>query len=145
MDFIDKVRLVSIPRLNCANPTNVEADSWYPSSNLYACPSGKAQNPPCSSLNSFTTCPAGCYELMLSLTTPAGDTSYFTNLDQRYGGTNCNYFIFITNLHENWNIPRKADMNGVITSLNTLTTHVTDYDNSFKSVQASLTSFKSIL
>ena len=82
---------------------------------------------------------------MLSLTTPAGDTSYATTLGQRFGGTSCNYYTFIKNLHENWNVPRKADMNGVITSLNTLTTHVTDYDNSFKSVQASLTSYKSIL
>lgn len=82
---------------------------------------------------------------MLSLTTPAGDTSYATTLDQRYGGSSCNYYVFIKNLHDKWNVPRKADMNGVITSLNTLTTYVTDYDNSFKSVQSSLTSFKNIL
>jgi hypothetical protein len=99
LSFIDKVRLVTIPRLNCLNPTNVEADSWYPSSTLYPCPSGKAINPPCNDLSSFTACPAGCYELMVSLTTPAGDTSYTTTLAQRYGGINCNYFIFIKNLH----------------------------------------------
>jgi hypothetical protein len=144
INFIDGVRLVSYPTLNCTNPTNVLADSWMPSYTLYNCPASKSQNNPCSNLASTSTCAFGCYEIMNELESAAGDTSYSTTLQSRYG-LNCNYYTFIKGLEDNWNVPRKAKMNTVLTSMNTLLTDVTDYDNFFKQVQANVTTFSTIL
>ncbi len=68
-----------------------------PSYTLYTCPSGKAQNSPCGNLGIITTCPNGCYEIMKELESAAGDTSYITTLQTRYGAT-CNYYTYIKNL-----------------------------------------------
>jgi hypothetical protein len=81
---------------------------------------------------------------MNELESAAGDTSYSTTLQTRYGAT-CNYYTFIKNLELNWNVPRKASMNAVLGSLSTLQADVTSYDNSFKGVQANLTTFATIL
>jgi hypothetical protein len=142
--FIDGVRLTSYSLLNCVNPTNVLADSWMPSYTLYNCPSGKAQNGPCNNLASTTTCPYGCYEIMSQLESAAGDTSFITNLQTRYGSS-CNYYTFIVNLENNWNVIRKNKMNTVLSSLTALLTGVTDYDNTFKNIQANITTFSTIL
>lgn len=96
LNFIDGVRLITYPPLNC-NPSAVNDDSWMPSYDLYTCPAGKAQNNPCANLASTATCPAGCYEVMNQLESTAGDTSYATSLQTRYGAS-CNYYTFIRRL-----------------------------------------------
>lgn len=142
-NFIQAVRLVTYTPTNCVN-TNVNADSWMPSYTLYTCPSGKSQNSPCGNLASTSTCPNGCYEIMNQLESAAGDTNYLSSLQTRYGAS-CNYFNYIKNLEVNWNGPRKDDMNAVIAKLNILKTDVTSYDTAFQTVQASLSTFSTIL
>lgn len=79
---------------------------------------------------------------------PSGDPSYTTTLATRYdtsGGTSCNYYQYIINLHDNWNIIRMNKMdtfNGSIISLKTI---VDDYTTKVSSVKANLNSFKTTL
>jgi hypothetical protein len=117
-----------------------------PSFALYSCPGGKASNAPCLNLDVMATCAAGCYEIMQQMESSSGDSSYATTLSIRYGGDpTCNYYKFILNLENNWNVPRSAKMATVLTSLTSLGSAISDYDNTFKSTQANITTFATIL
>jgi len=48
-------------------------------------------------------------------------------------------------MEDNWNVPRKAKMQTVLTDLTTLQTRMTAYDNSLKAVQANISSYATIL
>lgn len=61
---ITKVQNIGYPVDVVCNLLNVQGDSWMPSYDLYTCPGGKAQNPPCLNLQTLATCPLGCYEIM---------------------------------------------------------------------------------
>jgi hypothetical protein len=81
---------------------------------------------------------------MNQLQSASGDSSYNTTLATRYGAS-CNYFNYIVNLQNNWNYPRWSSMNLVLTDLNSLQTKITDYDNTFKATQASISTYSTIL
>ena len=75
----------------------------------------------------------------------SGDSSFATTLATRYGGVNCNYYQYIKNLHNNWNLPRKDSMNIVLANLTTLQSKITDYDTTFKATQANISTYSTIL
>ena len=143
--FIDGVRLISYSIDVACDTTNVNADAWMPSYTLYECPAGKAKNSPCGDLSSTVICPLGCYEIMQEFRSASGDSGYATTLASRYGSTSCNYYTFIKNLEDNWNVPRKARMDTVTTDISNLQTLVNNYDTSFKATQANISSYKTIL
>ena len=118
LDLNDNISLTHITKVlnqgysidvNCSS-LNVKGDSWMPSYDLYTCPGGKAQNPPCLNLQILTTCPLGCYEIMKEFVSASGDSSFATSLANRYGDATCNYYKYIKNLHNNWNLPRTTSM-----------------------------------
>lgn len=99
MNFLNALRLNALPNTNC-DITRVNGDSWLASYNVSSCTGGKAQNNPCLNLSVLNTCPLGCYEIMNQLLSTAGDTSYSTNLQNRYGGNSaCTYYNYVKNLH----------------------------------------------
>lgn len=81
----------------------------------------------------------------------SGDSSFATTLATRYNSTSntnndpCNYYEYIKNLHENWNLPRTASMNIVLANLTTLQSTITDYDTTFKSTQSNISTYSTIL
>lgn len=104
--------------------------------------------PVCSDLSSQTTCPLGCYEILNEFVSPSGDPSYTTNLATRYdnsGGTTCNYYQYIVNLHNNWNVVRMSKMDSLNGSIVSLKTIVDDYSAKVSSVKANIDSFKTTL
>ena len=82
---------------------------------------------------------------MNQMESASGDSAYATSLAARYGGATCNYYKFIVNLQDNWNTPRKASMNGVLSSMTTLMTSITNYDTTFKQTQANITTYATLL
>lgn len=68
-----------------------------------------------------------------------------TTLASRYGSNTCNYYKYVVNLEDNWNIPRKASMTSVLSDLSSLQTKITDYDTTFKSSQANISTYATIL
>jgi hypothetical protein len=78
-------------------------------------------------------------------TSASGDASYVTTLASRYGSNTCNYYKYVVNLEDNWNIPRKASMTSVLSDLSSLQTKITDYDTTFKSSQANISTYATIL
>jgi len=145
LTHISKVQNVVYPIDIACTVLNVQGDSWMPSYDLYTCPGGKAQNPPCLNLSKLSTCPLGCYEIMKEFESASGDSSYATSLANRYGSTTCNYYNYIKNLETSWNIPRKTSMNAVLADLTTLQSKINDYDTTFKATQANVSSYSSIL
>lgn len=130
------------------NTVAISGDVWMPSFNLYTCPAGKSKMPVCSDLSVQTTCPLGCYEILNEFVSPSGDPSYTTTLATRYdnaGGTTCNYYKYIVNLHNNWNIIRMSKMDTVNGSIVSLKTIVDDYATKVSSVKANINSFKTTL
>jgi hypothetical protein len=145
LTHISKVQNLGYPVDVSCTLLNVQGDSWMPSYDLYTCPGGKAQNAPCLNLQVLTTCPLGCYEIMKQFVSASGDSSFATTLANRYGSTSCNYYNFIKNLHDNWNLVRNLSMHGVLADLTTLKSKVTDYDTTFKAIQANISTYSTIL
>lgn len=145
LTHITKVQSITYPlSVNC-DVTAVNADSWMPSYDIYTCSGGKAQNPPCLNLSTPSTCPYGCYEIWKEFISSSGDNSFATSLATRYGGATCNYYLYIKNLHNNWNLPRNNSMYIVLANLSTLQTKITDYDTTFKGTQANISTYSTIL
>lgn len=131
--------------IDCTGTTNINADSWTPSFQIIDCGAGAFKQPPCTDLSDTVVCPVGCYEVFDELTSASGDSaSYTTNLQTRYG-TDCNYALYVINLHDNWNKPRMTYLENVQSTLDTESAAVTNYDNAVKTIQANLNSFKSNL
>jgi len=82
---------------------------------------------------------------MNEMESSSGDSSFAIDLATRYGSNNCNYYKYIVNLENNWNIVRKTNMNGVLTALTGLGTSISTYDTNFKNTQANITTYSTIL
>lgn len=98
----------TIDPTKCTDASNINADSWVPSTDVISCQGGLFKQKPCSDLSNIVVCPQGCYGIYEQLTSPAGDpSSYASNLKARYGN-GCNYADYIIKLHDNWNLKRKS-------------------------------------
>ena len=148
IDHVNKVFSKSYTLGVTCKTVAISGDTWMPSFNLYTCPAGKSKMPACSDLSLQTTCPLGCYEILNEFVSPSGDPSYSTSLATRYdtsGSTTCNYYQYIVNLHNNWNVIRMNKMDTVNGSIISLKTTADDYATKVSAVKASLNSFKTTL
>ena len=82
---------------------------------------------------------------MNQMESSSGDSNFAVNLATRYGSTSCNYYKYVVNLQNNWNVIRKANMNGVLSDIINLGVSISNYDTNFKSTQANITTYSSIL
>ena len=145
IDFLEGLAVKAYTKDLTCSSANVNGDSWVPTKNLVDCELNRFSQPVCTNLADFMVCPAGCYEMYWELTDPAGDSgAYQSHLSARYGNP-CNYVNYITDLHQQWTLPRVTKMQTVTSNLAAIQTTVLSYDTSMKTIQASLNSFKSNL
>jgi hypothetical protein len=87
----------------------------------------------------------GCYEILKQFQSAAGDNAFATTLATRYGSNTCNYYKYLVNLENNWNIPRQSSMSTATSSLNSDLTNINSYDTDFKATQSNISTYKTIL